>query len=67
MTIFCRSSDVRCFSKPRLRVCTESCRAICGREMPRGADVEEEMESNSKASSSAIESMLPERSGTSAA
>ena len=66
MTIFSRSSGVMCLSRPRLRLPTESCLRIKGCAISRGAEVDEEVlsDSNSRASSSS-ESMLPERSGTS--
>lgn len=67
MTIFSRSSGVIWRSRPRLLLLTESCRRICGCEMSSGAEVEEEVWSlsNSSASSSASDSTLPERLGTS--
>jgi len=68
ITIFSRSSGVMCRSRPRLRLCTESCRWIWGRVISTGAEVEVEVlsVSNSRASSSASESRLPDRLGTSA-
>ena len=67
MTIFSRSSGVIWRSRPRLLLLTESFLRIRGCAMSRGADVDEEVLSlsNSSASSSASESRLPERLGTS--
>lgn len=67
MTIFSRSSGVICRSLPRLRLQPESCRWIRGLLMFSGAEVDALSSlSDSMASSSATESMLPESSGMSA-
>lgn len=54
-----------CRSRPRLRLCTESCRTIWGRAKSRPVDDEVLSESNSTASSSSTDAKLPERLGTS--